>query len=166
MRLGCTKMTRVHTDFVVCYLTCSAKPPFWSGWPWWPHLVSSLGNGPPHLILPHFTSPHLSSPHLTSPHLSLNCEGHWGTTDDFTASLVCLPVFIIWWVMGKVQPDRAHLSPGWTHGHLVHCGTLLQSGPCLWTMKIPARWCPVDTSYFTHNWETCRGRERLTRCRQ
>ena len=35
------------------------------------------------------------------------------------------------------------------------------SGPCLRTMKISAQWCRVDTSYFTHNWETRRGRERL-----
>ena len=35
------------------------------------------------------------------------------------------------------------------------------SGPCLRTMKISAQWCRVDTSYFTHNWETRGGRERL-----
>ena len=35
------------------------------------------------------------------------------------------------------------------------------SGPCLRTMKISAQLCRVDTSYFTHNWETRGGRERL-----
>ena len=35
------------------------------------------------------------------------------------------------------------------------------SGPCLGTMKISAHRCRVDTSYFTHNWETRGGRERL-----
>ena len=30
---------------------------------------------------------------LTSPHLSLNCKGHWGTTDDFTTSFLHLSVF-------------------------------------------------------------------------
>ena len=33
------------------------------------------------------------------------------------------------------------------------------SGPCLRTMKIYE--CHVDTSYFTHNWETRGGRERI-----
>ena len=35
------------------------------------------------------------------------------------------------------------------------------SGPCLRTMKISAQWCCVYTSYFTHNWETHGGQERL-----
>ena len=35
------------------------------------------------------------------------------------------------------------------------------SGPCLWIMKISAQWCHADTSYFTHSWETCGGRECL-----
>ena len=35
------------------------------------------------------------------------------------------------------------------------------SGPSLRTMKTSALWCPVDTSYFTHNWETRGGREHL-----
>ena len=34
------------------------------------------------------------------------------------------------------------------------------SGPSLRTMKISAQLCCVDTSYFTHNWETRGGRER------
>ena len=34
------------------------------------------------------------------------------------------------------------------------------SDPCLRTVKISARWCRVDASYFTHNWETRGGRER------
>ena len=35
------------------------------------------------------------------------------------------------------------------------------SGPFLRTMKIFAQRCRVDTSYFSHNWETRGGRERL-----
>ena len=38
-------------------------------------------------------------------------------------------------------------------------------GPCLRPMEISAQWCRVDTSYFTHNWETRGGRERLIPCR-
>ena len=35
------------------------------------------------------------------------------------------------------------------------------SGPFLLTMKISAQWCRVDTSCFTHKWETRGGRKRL-----
>ena len=35
------------------------------------------------------------------------------------------------------------------------------SGPFLLTMKISAQQCRVDTSYFTHNWETHGGWEHL-----
>ena len=35
------------------------------------------------------------------------------------------------------------------------------SGPFLRTMKMSAQSCRVDTSYFTQNWETRGGRERL-----
>ena len=34
-------------------------------------------------------------------------------------------------------------------------------GSCLRTVKTCAQWCRVDSSYFTHNWETRGGRERL-----
>ena len=35
------------------------------------------------------------------------------------------------------------------------------SDPFLRTVKISAQWSRVDTNYFTHNWETRGGRERL-----
>ena len=35
------------------------------------------------------------------------------------------------------------------------------SGPSLWTMKTSVQWCCADTSYFTHNWETCGGWKHL-----
>ena len=35
------------------------------------------------------------------------------------------------------------------------------SGPFLLPMRIYAQWCRVDTSYFTHNWETRGGWEDL-----
>ena len=38
-------------------------------------------------------------------------------------------VVIAWWVLGKVQPDRAHPSPGRTCGRWVHHGTLLPIWP-------------------------------------
>ena len=36
--------------------------------------------------------------------------------DGVRSSMVWLLVFITWWVEGKVQPDKAHPSPGRTHG--------------------------------------------------
>ena len=36
---------------------------------------------------------HNISPHLISSHLPLNCEGRWGTTDDFATSFLHFPLF-------------------------------------------------------------------------
>ena len=40
------------------------------------------------------------------------------------SSMVWLLVVIIWWIMGKVQPEGAHPSPGQAQGRWVHCETL------------------------------------------
>ena len=75
------------------------------------------------------------------------------------SDMVCLLVVMAWWVTGKVQPDGAYPSPGRTHSRWVHRGTL----PPIWPLSLCyryAQWRCVDTSCFTHNWETHGGRER------
>ena len=66
------------------------------------------------------------------------------------------------WILAQLLTLLVTLS---TRGHWVRYGTLppsfRPSGPFLRTMKISAQWCRVDTGYFTHNWETRGGRERL-----
>ena len=45
------------------------------------------------------------------------------------SSMVWLCVVIAWWVLGKVQPDGAHPSPGQTRGRRVHRGNFLPIWP-------------------------------------
>ena len=82
-------------------------------------------------------------------------------TGSDRSGMVWLCVVIAWWVLGKVQPDGA--IP--LHVEQVAFKFIVKpfrpSGHGLRTMKISAQRCRVDTSYFTHNWETRGGRERL-----
>ena len=72
-----------------------------------------------------------------------------------------LCVVIAWWVLSKynlrepipLQVDHVAVE------FIVE--PFRPSGPCLRTVKVYAKWCRLDTSYFTHNWETRGGRERL-----
>ena len=68
---------------------------------------------------------------------------------------------ITWWVTGKIQPDCAHPSPIQTHGNWIHHGTLPPIWPLSLNYEISAQWCCVDTSCFTHKWQTCGGWEHL-----
>ena len=63
-----------------------------------------------------------------------------------------------WWVMGKVQLDGAHPSPGRWRDLWVHCRSLPPTWPLSSYMEIYTQSCRVDTSYFTHNWQTHGGR--------
>ena len=36
----CKSGESVYRDFVLCTTACTPKPPFWSGLPWWPHLMN------------------------------------------------------------------------------------------------------------------------------
>ena len=47
------------------------------------------------------------------------------------SGMVWLCAVIAWWVLGKVQPDETHLSPGRTRGRWVHRGTL----PPIWPLS-------------------------------
>ena len=55
--------------------------------------------------LPCLTLPYLTLPCLTSPYLALNCEGCWGTTDDFTAS------FLHFYLFSAARWDLANSRP-------------------------------------------------------
>ena len=57
------------------------------------------------------------------------------STSVYFITVIWLLIIIIWWVTGKVQPDRAHPSPGRTGGRWVHRGTLLPIWPLSWNYE-------------------------------
>ena len=92
----------------------------------------------PHLTSSRLTLSHLTSPHLTSSHLSLNHRGCWGTTDDFTTSLLHFSLFsTALWDLANSRPVHSLLL----FSHLFLClPCLLQDTVISFTVLAKRSW--------------------------
>ena len=79
-------------------------------------------------------------------HQSLNCEGRWGTTDDFSTSLLHFPLFSTFvWDLPNSRPIHSVMLSS----HLFLCL------PCLLTLSLClARWFWPDLMYGRHDHTT------------
>ena len=77
------------------------------------------------------------------------------------SGMICLLVVIFMVTKGQVTTLQ---SPSLSWLNMLQLNSFWNPTVCLaslWTRRTSAQWCLVDTSYLTHNWETCGKWEHL-----